>query len=67
MFEKLQTGEKIHDAQRQPRTCSHLNFVKILYMLSPITTPVYYTTFSIQLIAPKATLGILNLVNKHKM
>jgi len=23
MFEKLQTGEKIHDAPGQPRTCSH--------------------------------------------
>jgi len=23
MFEKLQTGEKIHDAPRQPQTCSH--------------------------------------------
>jgi len=23
MFEKLQAGEKIHDAPRQPRTCSH--------------------------------------------
>ena len=23
MFKKLQTGEKIHDAPRQPRTCSH--------------------------------------------
>ena len=24
MFEKLQTGEKIHDAPQQPRTCSYL-------------------------------------------
>jgi len=23
MFEKLQTGEKIHDAPGQPQTCSH--------------------------------------------
>jgi len=23
MFEMLQTGEKFHDAPRQPQTCSH--------------------------------------------
>ena len=30
MFEKLQTGEKIHDAPRQPRTCSHPIYARTL-------------------------------------
>jgi len=30
MFEKLQTGEKIQDAQRQPRTCSHPIYAQTL-------------------------------------
>jgi len=30
MFEKLQTGEKIHDAPRQPQTCSHLIYARTL-------------------------------------
>ena len=30
MFEKLQTGEKIHDAPGQPRTCSHLIYAQTL-------------------------------------
>jgi len=30
MFEKLQTGEKIHDALRQPRTCSHPIYTQTL-------------------------------------
>ena len=30
MFEKLQIGEKIHDAPRQPRTCSHPIYAQTL-------------------------------------
>jgi len=30
MLEKLQTGEKIHDAPRQPRTCSHPIYARTL-------------------------------------
>ena len=30
MFEKLQTGEKIHDAPVQPRTCSHPIYARML-------------------------------------
>ena len=30
MFEKLQTGERIHDAPRQPLTCSHLIYARML-------------------------------------
>jgi len=40
MFEKLQTGEKIHDAPRQPQTCSHPIYARMLtgYNLKIITT-----------------------------
>ena len=37
MFEKLQTGEKFHDAPRQPPTCSHLN--QRLFISLSITQP----------------------------
>jgi len=30
MFEKLQIGEKIHDAPGQPRTCSHPIYARTL-------------------------------------
>jgi len=30
MFEKLQTGEKIHDAPGQPQTCSHPIYARTL-------------------------------------
>ena len=30
MFEKLQIGEKIHDAPRQPQTCSHPIYTRTL-------------------------------------
>ena len=30
MFEKLQTGEKMHDAPGQPRACSHPIYARTL-------------------------------------
>ena len=56
MFEKLQAGEKIHDAPRQPRTCSHpsvlvlfvcgfhqqINDVEVLRVVQSGATAVYF-------------------------
>ena len=44
MFEKLQTGEKIHDAPRQPRTCSHPIYAKFKQRLNSVNFKVTMAT-----------------------
>ena len=48
MFEKLQTGEKIHDAPRQPRTCSHPIYTRTLtgvWQAIKIFSPCFFHAF----------------------
>jgi len=48
MFEKLQTGKKIHDAPRQPRTCSHPIYTRTLtgvYQAIRIFSPCCFHVF----------------------
>ena len=68
MFEKLQTGEKIHDAPRQPRTCSHSIYARMLTgVCQAIRTfsPCFFCYISIHVIVYAYTFIIIIFVFVH--